>query len=523
MARDYKLTWIESEQRWRKMYRGHRLSFSGEGGKKASYLAAKREFERRKAEIDAQRQPEQQREKVIATLQDLMVQIPAVYHDGHAARSLYQAIERLELEITEQIDGGKLSKEQIAGLADRRIAGLTRTYAPIAKGTTARFRDLPSQEEIDRQERERLASRIDSPENQERVRAGLDTISPPPLSDARIVEIFPHPSDAASGPAPWEASVTARIDTLQDLLDAFIVDKTGSAKAGQISLGRVGTVKIHAEAFIEWAGRRKKVASLTSSLFMEYRHHVMKCIADGKLSTYTARDRLTEAKSLARFALSREAIDKLPQCIDPAMGQKYSISLETKDPEPITRDEIKTLLHHATDRQRLYLLIGLNCGFQGADISDLRRDEIDVSRGMITRKRSKTKQHKNAPVVTYKLWPETIAVCKRFLESSGDLAFLAENGSQLITKRLDAKGKYAKADSIDSSWDRLRKKSSVDASFTRLRKTGATWLNQQERFARFVQLYLAHVPSSVADRHYAGADLAGFHEALDAMRDALIT
>ena len=162
MAREYKLTWIESEQRWRKMYRGHRLSFSGEGGKKASYLAAKREFERRKAEIDAQRQPEQQREKVIATLQDLMVQIPAVYHDGHAARSLYQAIERLELEITEQIDGGKLSKEQIAGLADRRIAGLTRTYAPIAKGTTARFRDLPSQEEIDRQERERLASRIDN-------------------------------------------------------------------------------------------------------------------------------------------------------------------------------------------------------------------------------------------------------------------------------------------------------------------------------------------------------------------------
>lgn len=54
-----RLTWIESEQRWRKMYRGHRLSFSGAGGKDASYWTALREFKRRKIEIDNEgfRQP----------------------------------------------------------------------------------------------------------------------------------------------------------------------------------------------------------------------------------------------------------------------------------------------------------------------------------------------------------------------------------------------------------------------------------------------------------------------------------
>jgi hypothetical protein len=54
MAREYKLTWRDHDQRWRKVYKGRTLYFPGEGGKHASYAKAWREFLAAKAEIDAE-------------------------------------------------------------------------------------------------------------------------------------------------------------------------------------------------------------------------------------------------------------------------------------------------------------------------------------------------------------------------------------------------------------------------------------------------------------------------------------
>ena len=533
MATEYILTWVDSEERWRKTYRKRQFSYPGKGGKCKTYSQAKEAFDKWKAEIDAELGPGRALADLIRDLERAQSLIQRATHDTYASRGRWESLELLKEELIQRHDeyqrdvDKKLAKGRppaeppdLQKIAKNRLEGISVAYPDILTNT-ARFHDLPSQEEIDRQERERLASRIDSPENQERARAGLDPLSPPRLSDVSTFKTFADPSVVASGPAPWEASTTARIDTLQDLIDAFIADQIAKANAGQRSKGRVGNVRINTEAFADHAGRRTKVENITSDVLIRYRDHLFVLLARDEMSSYTVRDRLADTKAMMNFAYTREVIASLPRCLMERGG--FSVAVEIKDPEPITRDEIQTLLHHATDRQRLYLLLGLNCGFQRADISDLKRGEIDLDKGTIIRKRSKTKKHKNAPTVTYKLWPETIAVCKRFLESSGDLAFLAENGSQLITKRLAANGKYGKSDSMDSSWDRLQKKSSIDASFTRLRVTGATWLNRQERFARFRQLYLAHAPSSVADRFYAGADLVGFHEALDAMRDALIT
>jgi hypothetical protein len=54
MAREYKLTWRDHDQRWRKVYKGRTLYFPGEGGKQASYPKAWRDFLAAKAEIDAE-------------------------------------------------------------------------------------------------------------------------------------------------------------------------------------------------------------------------------------------------------------------------------------------------------------------------------------------------------------------------------------------------------------------------------------------------------------------------------------
>ena len=55
----------------------------------------------------------------------------------------------------------------------------------------------------------------------------------------------------------------------------------------------------------------------------------------------------------------------------------------------------------------------LNTGAYQNDIAELRRSEVDWSRGTIRRARSKTRE-RGGPVVTYKLWPETFALLEKY-------------------------------------------------------------------------------------------------------------
>jgi len=66
---------------------------------------------------------------------------------------------------------------------------------------------------------------------------------------------------------------------------------------------------------------------------------------------------------------------------------------------------------HAHD-PTLLLCWALNCGMTSKDISDLHPAQVDLDRGTITRKRSKTHEWANVPVVQYRLWAETIRLLR---------------------------------------------------------------------------------------------------------------
>ena len=85
------------------------------------------------------------------------------------------------------------------------------------------------------------------------------------------------------------------------------------------------------------------------------------------------------------------------------------------------RRPIKTLLAGATDRDKLYLLLMMNCGFTQVDIANLKQDEVDFKAGTITRKRSKTQDYDKVPTVRYPLWKTTLALLKVFHDQKGDL------------------------------------------------------------------------------------------------------
>jgi hypothetical protein len=79
--------------------------------------------------------------------------------------------------------------------------------------------------------------------------------------------------------------------------------------------------------------------------------------------------------------------------------------------------EFRQVYQPAQDRLKLYLLLIANCGFYASDIGSLRKSELDLKKGTITRQRTKTgddfdrtKYHSasNVPDTTYVLWPETL-------------------------------------------------------------------------------------------------------------------
>ena len=146
--------------------------------------------------------------------------------------------------------------------------------------------------------------------------------------------------------------------------------------------------------------------------------------------------------------------------------------------ETFTVDEVRALLAACdgfSERTKLYLLLMLNCGMYQNDIAELRQDEVNWSKGTLTRARSKTRE-RNGPVVTYKLWPETFALLKKH-RAGGELALTTDEGNPLVKYWLED-GKMRRYDAIQSAWTRLAEKmgGKIRLGMKHLRKTSATML-----------------------------------------------
>jgi integrase len=168
-----------------------------------------------------------------------------------------------------------------------------------------------------------------------------------------------------------------------------------------------------------------------------------------------------------------------------------------------SKGEIKSLLCSASDRTRLYILLMLNCGMTQKDIADLHVLEVDWEDGRIVRRRSKTADRENVPVVNYLLWPETLRLLKQErAKDSTDRVLLNSNGQPLWSETLTEQGKYQKVDNVKNAFDRLRKAVRVNKPLKSLKKTSATLLRNSEKFGGLAGLFLGHAPQSMSEKHY---------------------
>jgi integrase len=177
--------------------------------------------------------------------------------------------------------------------------------------------------------------------------------------------------------------------------------------------------------------------------------------------------------------------------------------------EHYTVDQVRTLLKSAEGRTRLFVLLGLNCAFYRSDISTLKRSEVNLKAGTITRKRGKTDGHKGSPTVTYTLWKETARLLAAEMNKEGELALTMPDGRKLVDGGKDA---------VTDAFRKLLRDCGYSSGkeyvgcFKWLKKCSSTEI--AGKYPGLDSLFNSHAPRSMADKHYSAAALGLLAKAL---------
>ncbi|MDY0170059.1 MAG: hypothetical protein RBS80_26180 [Thermoguttaceae bacterium] len=292
-------------------------------------------------------------------------------------------------------------------------------------------------------------------------------------------------------------------ETFAHNVKGFLVSMKGEAKAGQLSVARVYTVERHLAIATEFTGSTTSVSQISAQTLSSLRAHLLQRVAGKQMAPKYARDVFATFKQFVRWlADSTPYLAYLPKNID---SRKLKIAVPVKEPETVPKQVLHQILRAANDRTRLYLLLGLNCAMTQQDMSDLHPSEVDWSRGSITRKRSKTSDCENVPVVTYLLWPWTRELLEQERSDDNSRVLLNRDSAPLRTDSFDADGKYRKTDAVRTAIVRLSKKTGVSFSLTMMKKTSGSLLESSEKYRDLADLFLDHAPTSVKERHYVKA------------------
>jgi integrase len=310
-----------------------------------------------------------------------------------------------------------------------------------------------------------------------------------------------------------EKKQVEELDTLGTSVGSYLATKLAKVKAGDLSAGRYDPIRTHLYHFREWLGSETAVSSISGKALTDYHAELLTAISEERLSADYAKGRLGTVKSFVQWLWRVNAIEALPRVLAPG-NNDLRISRKISTPEVFTIEEVKNLLASATDRTKLYLLLMLNTGSTQKDLSDMLPTEVDWKKGTITRKRSKTANHKGVPTVTYVLWKETFRLLQQERSSDAATVLVNHEGCPLKVERIDDEGKLKKIDNVASAFARLKRKNGIRKPLKYFRKTSATLLKSNKDYRGLDVLFLGHAPATVAERHYTQAPQQLLNEAL---------
>lgn len=494
MSKNIRLSWQKGvgnrEGRWKKIYRGRAYYFPGGKGKsdRDGYDAAWSAWEALKAQIDAQvaRPHQLEYERVIDEWEQVLAWC-GKHAEWTMAETAAAKLDNLRKRLTAPVLGRLEKADLFEALLEWPTIDLDEVLTNPDPKATAQIR-LPAIGSSD------LAA----------LGAGIDG------SPARIArEIWQDRLEVQrrKAAAP-EASLQAHVA-------AYLTERERQAEAGEVSLGRIYAMKLHLGHFQDFQGKTTAVTDIDGKVLTAYRAELLSKVAQKTWTKTTAKHYLTTIKSFVRWLWQTEAIPNLPRVMD-SKGTALAIGESIGKIVVFTKEEIKALLNGGPDRTQLFILLMLNCGMTQKDISDLHVDEVDWDEGRIIRRRSKTEDCENVPVVNYRLWPETFRLLKQErAKGSNDRVLLNSNGSPLWFERFSDGGKYQKMDNVKNAFDRRRKPLKINKPLKSLKKTSASLLRNNSQFSTLEHLFLGHAPQSMADRHYAQAPQGLLDQAIE--------
>jgi integrase len=304
--------------------------------------------------------------------------------------------------------------------------------------------------------------------------------------------------------------------TVAGLVKAWLTNKEVEMRAGQLAPKRYDNLKYEMRSIEIAIGPMRSAESIDEATVDQVYNHYMNAIAEGNLARETAKTRWGLFRAFVKFAWSRRLIE-LPRNLESKSITSPPVAV------PIWSDEeVKATIAASTGQLKLHLFLMINLGMYQKDIADLKDTEVDWNAGTITRRRSKTKDAKGSPTVTYRLWPQTFALLKEF-RSGGELVLLTGDNRAWVRAEPKSGGKILQCDGIARNYRRLiaaYKKKNPDKPLAarplkELRKTSASKLDEHGEYGRYAQHFLGQSPRSIADRHYITPSQARFDMALE--------
>jgi integrase len=301
--------------------------------------------------------------------------------------------------------------------------------------------------------------------------------------------------------------------TLGALAAKWNAIKADEARNGLRSPDGANNIRVSLDHFVQFVGPSLPADAITADIWHRWYNRCAAAVVqrdhdpEAGWSVDYARRVFLIAKSFIRWLWEIQAIDQWPRNLT---SKKYRFERPDAEIPTFNNEEIHLLFNTASSQHKLHLLLMLNTGMTQKDISDLRKDQLDLGRdaGTIKRRRSKTATLKNTPEVCYPLWPETLRLLKKHLSNDPVYALLTRSGRRWVRKKMLETGQLKRTDSVAALWLDLRQKLNLTAkgkSLKTFRKTSATRLNTNKDYRDLRHLFLGHSPSNQADKSYAAA------------------
>lgn len=251
------------------------------------------------------------------------------------------------------------------------------------------------------------------------------------------------------------AGRTPRVKTeglvVGDLSERFLNAKRLLVESGELSPRTFGQYHSTCKKLVAEFGKHRRVDDLASDDFEALRATVAK-----KCGVVGIANEIRLTRMVFKFAYDAGLI-VAPVRFGPTFKVKQGTIRKAaagKAPRMFEAAQVQALVKGADDVLKAMVLLGINCAFGQADLSELPQSALDLKNGWATFPRVKTGIERKA-----KLWPETVAALRKAIaqrpeaknETDSGCVFLTTHGNRLVR----ATAKFGHRDAAGAAFGRL--------------------------------------------------------------------